>query len=806
MTRQTGFTRILHMSLSAVLCSVLLIASCGGGSSRSGAPHVAEPLDPTISVSDIGNADQQAPVSMEETEIGFTVQGGGVTFTLDKSSMSLRAQKGEQAVIEAISSTMMLNGNTLRISPPEQILRSANALEFRGWYSRSEQLWYVARYRFWPDKPFVHLAFSVTDRHDNHPTEAHWESGWSSRRFSDLALNITSASPLPAAQVVQENAFSGGDPNSDPRIEEVTHDGEVRWRQTERTDGAVQLLHDVDNTGRTYVRIYPRMNGEFDLRLRQEPLDSPYPAANAVRVNIHHADGDSRKTVDQGRSSNALGRYRLDEDAYIQIVATGESGDRIVFEELVLEAAGGTDHRIQASRADDVVLDAPQLGVFVRDFWKQFPIAAGTTSEGFAIRGIQTPVNFVGGVGYTLDVGINADPAAASTADMRTAMAAMPQPSLPEWWSALDGVYTTEPRYRDLIDAGMTIIQLSDETSGNYGWMNWGDYQIGHSFHVDGEPTEDWGALQYDLAHGLLMGWVQNHHPYLWNRAQAGVRNAMDVQIAKFEPYFQKRSGAGLRKGQCAVDFHWCQENIPEFNYHPRSLLLYSHLTGEQWPRDIAQMVIDNSAYFSLTRPEWTLDHERILGWALRNLVYGAEVFPGGTQYNETPERSFVSMPQGTAYAELLETLVGRTVDVIRARGRVPGDQPVWAGQIVEGLIIAYESGLLSPSLADRTYDAIGRAVADFTENSLRRSRGEYEMRYYVPDDEWVDAATYGWFWVNSLAWAALNIDDSYRETFSDVYDSLESLYRREPEYRTIRAWSGVMGFASYAAAMYEGL
>jgi len=52
----------------------------------------------------------------------------------------------------------------------------------------------------------------------------------------------------------------------------------------------------------------------------------------------------------------------------------------------------------------------------------------------------------------------------------------------------------------------------------------------------------------------------------LWHRAQAAIRNASDILISKFEPLAHKRSGAGYRKGDCAIyNSHWCYEPLAAF-------------------------------------------------------------------------------------------------------------------------------------------------------------------------------------------------------------------------------------------------
>ncbi len=768
-------------------------------------------------VCDDNAGDDNEAVNITKSGNEFLINTSKAKFRLSEDSMSLSASVNGKEVVKSISSTLELRGSLISVSPPSESSTGNNWVEFRGWYSQDDNLWYVARYRFWPNKPFVHLTFSFTDRQDDHPTESIWSNLWDTREISDFKVFVDTDAALGNKNIVQENAYSGGDPINDPKIEEVTFSGRTHWRQSREVDGVIQLEHAADTAdklGETHLKIFPKEVGTFSLKLKQKPLNSPYPAANKVKVVVKHLNGTKEIIVDQGQNQNDLGSFSLDNNSFVQIFATGEDGDRIVFETLELSNQNGTKKTVKASRVTDNVITTNAVSFTVNDFWKRFPIQAETSGKRFTLTTIKKPKKFVGGVGYTVDMGINLDPQNNTPESLQSAVQAPPKTlSFPSWWNPLDGVITKEALYTQLMDKTSHIIRKEDEVSNNYGWMNWGDYQIGNSYNdrKTGKPTEDWGALQYDLSLGLILSWMQTKDPYLWNRGRASVRSAMDIQIAKFEPYGQKISGGGIRKGSCVENYHWCHAPIPEFNYHTRSLLLYSHLTGEQWPKDIAQMVIDNSAYFSFSRQDWTVTHARVLAWSLRNLVYGAKVFPKGTKYMDTHEGgSHKIMAKGTSYKQLLNTLVSRAALEIKKADQLPIQQPVWGGQIIEGLIIAYESGLLDNNVKTETYDAIKISLKAFINKQLRSDgKGGYEMSYYIERGQWADAATYGWFWVNNLAWATQNIPTGagvpdYKSSFKNLYEWEQKLFLTK--YHYIRAWTGVMGFGSYAASVYDDL
>lgn len=802
--------QLRRASIISALTFVLMACGGGGGGGSSPQPAATPNTPPTPASPNTPSTPVPAPTPgntpvgpsiVDDRDTVFAVQSGNVEFIVDKQTFDLQASRDGAALLTALGASVGFNGQNLNIGNPQFNSSGSNWVQQQGWFDEASNLWYVAHFRFWDDAPFVHLAFSITDRHENSVTEAHWDNLWQQRVIQDFQLSIESALPVPSRSLTQENAFSGGNVNTDPRIQEVAANDQVQWRQSSVDDNSVQLAHEHDNSRQTFITIHPRKTGNFSLSLHQQPLLTPYPAANAVEVEVHHTGGMTVRTVDQGNSSNALGSFTLNQESFLKIVATGVTGDRVVFGRLELADGAGNTEVVQANRLEDNLLNAEPIGMAVKDFWKKFPINVSSGGSTLELNAIQEPIRLVGGVGFTFDVGINVNPAANPNSELVARLQAAPEVSYPEWWPDLDGRIVDNASYRRLQAMTPQVIRQNDEINGNYGLMNWGDYQIGRSYFLNGDPYQNWGALQYDLGLGLLNAWAQTGDAYLFNRAQAAVRNIMDIQVAKFEPYGQKRSGAGVRKGECTTPYHWCQENIPEYNYHSRSLLLYSHLTGEPWPREIAQMLIDNSAYFSLSRRQWTLDHSRILGWALRNLYYGAEEFPNGTKYNDTRESNdYPHMVSGTSYAGLLSDLVSDTVARIEQTGQLPGDQPVWGGQIIEGLIIALESGHLDAALATRTRTAIDTALRHFQANHMRGdSTSGYEIAYAL-DNSWRDAEAYGWFWVNNFAWASENLDASYQSSFENFYDWLDSRFRSDNSLQSIRLWTGVIGFSAYAA------
>ncbi|MFK7733935.1 MAG: hypothetical protein AB8B48_20100 [Pseudomonadales bacterium] len=466
-------------------------------------------------------------------------------------------------------------------------------------------------------------------------------------------------------------------------------------------------------------------------------------------------------------------------------------------------------------RKKDDVLQSQQFALNIKDFWQKYPIGAEASANTLSWVAIKEPTILYGGVGLTIDFALSLDQQKFSAKDLNALVNTPPTPSFPDWWLAMDGATTQNRTYNSLLESSANLIGGADVRDGNWGWKNYGDYQISIPYRNEkNQMVFSWASLQYDLTLGMMLSWMSTDDKWMWDRARAAVRNVMDIQVSKFHPYHQKRSGAGLRKGACPLEImHWCQEPIPEFNYHSRSLLLYSHLTGETWPKEIARMLIDNSAYFAYTRTDWTAKYYRIGGWALRNLYYGHVLFGDeGTKYISKGEPDWPEMSAGTSYKMITNKFVEHTVNIIEKNNGLGGNQPVWGGQLIEGLIIALENDMLEPRLRERTRKAVETAVNRIVNDQLFK-RGNIWWMVYVEDPdpkregerpELRNFNTYGWFWVNSFAWVSKNTQSDHSALTRELIGWLMREYKRNPEVRTPRAWSSLIGFPSYAINLLD--
>lgn len=761
---------------------------------------------------------------MSESDSMYSIQTFDHDICISKSGFGLSAYKNGDRIISAMSSDVEFMNRTLNIGKPQHFELDANnnAVQLSGWYSERDRLWYLIRYTFKPGSPVIKVSFTITDRHDNHPTESSWDKDfWHKRVIKDWRMAIHTEDSLETFSIEQLNRYSGGKNGEFPIIEAKSNSDSAYWNELFYEDGLFQISHSADE-GKSYVRVYPRVEDTLRLSFQQRPLTFPYPSNDHVKIQVVKTNSMGIKNalnsnyVNQRHADSKFpGSFDMDTDDYVELISTGsEPGDRAVFSALRTVDSSGNKTLITAERMPDAVIDSKPLSIAIKDFWKNYPILAQAANREISWTAIREPTFLYGGVGLTVDFAISLDSSDTNASDLAEQLSTPPEPQLPLWWPAMDGRPTQHKAYQKLLLNTHDLMARADIESGNWGWKNNGDYQIGRSYHDDkNQAVQDWGSLQYDLTTGLLLSWINTGDSRVWNRAFAAVRNIADTQVAKFHPYVQKQSGAGYRKGACPLDrSHWCQAPIPEFNYHSRSLLLFSHLTGESWPKETARMLIDNSAYFTLTRTAWTVEHERISGWALRNLYYGETLFGNeGTKYNSTPEPGFIHMAKGTSYKSLLNLLTREITEQIILKGRMTGKQPVWGGQVIEGLIIAYESGMLEPELKKKTFSAIRTAVKHVADEQIFEKDGKWWIVYrsaHGPNEgeepELRNLNTYGWFWMNSFAWAAKHTDLQLRTKTDAIVHWLLKEYENNYEVQTPRALSGLTAFPSYAINSLE--
>lgn len=771
-----------------------------------------------------------ADIQINESENNFTVATGNYTWTLSKTSFNVidQAKVNDTIMLEGGEVSLNFQGNTLSFEEPSEFLFGSDWVELRGWASLEKKLWYVARYKFWDDKPYTHLAISFTDRQETYVAESPGSYFWrnSNRDVSNFKITLNTSSSLPTQRYEQKNAFSGG-AVTDPEIEFVAYDNVgsyYQWRRYVRRnlpsfDERIIVHHKASGNGTNQVIWKPKFTGVAELEAYY--LTHQYAAQN-VTYEIHHANGmDTVVVPNQGDSDTInLGSFTLDQESKVVLKDTGIRGRTLYAEALhiIPEDTELSPVIVKPKRLSDNVLSTGPYSLVVQDLWQRHPIAVFSNEKSLGVEAILKPTRLMGGMGMTLDLAIGID---GNSHEAQVLLDAPPERTLPDWWHTVDGNLSSSAEYDDLVAMTSATMKYADEYANNFGWKNWGDFQIGASNDYN-EGTdeyyqaENWGNLQYDLATGLMLAYLRTGDPETWHRAKAAVRHMMDVDFVKFMPYADKNSMTIHRKGECTASrAHNCQVPNTAFGYAWRGFLLYYHLTGEEWAKELAQMSIDHAAFYVVTYlnhdAEWLMKGtygygpHRATAWVIRALAYGAKVFPEGSKYfSKNTQRGTV--PEGTSYQALANQIVTRAISDADEKGGIfSGMQPVWSAQNTEALAVYHE---IAPDEQKAAIEQIILATADYFMNEAFRVTGDgdiknpsndVELYYSLNSSTWREGDIYTWLWLSTFAMAYQYATPDEKEeyaTFSqDLFEYARQRYKQQTRHQTPRPWSGMLGF-----------
>lgn len=694
--------------------------------------------------------------------------------------------KGQQRLGPGCATITAL-GKSLVFGPPVEIRMRADWVEFRGWADLKSNLWYVAHYQFFADRPFVRLVFTVTDRHDKSPASEPWDGYWNNRVFSNWRLEIGAPNGKPAS-VTQYNSYSFGSPGA-PWVEVVGVTGApYQWspRFPPLDPSRFQLFHAAKD-GANQVVWHPMYDGKAEVTALITALTggSAYRAEKAATYEIIDAAGQSHiKRESQTSNTIKLGTFTLGKGSVVRLKATGGGGEELAIAGPLKIAPTNGDGAFEIKpgvRHDGILADGA-VSVVVKDFWQHHPTSLVRTENTIGWEAIKTPEQYTGGMGLTLETMIAM---AGSPADVSAALYAPPRRALPQEVRPIDGSAAQGPvgaRYDALLRIFAERVPAMLEDMDNFGWRNWGDYQIGVSYSTDRGNVEDWANLQYDLPGGLLLAWIRTGDPALWRFAQASVRHLMDLDIVKFYPFMDKLNGLVYRKGEMdRPRSHIGAEPITDQGFAFRSLLLYYRLTGEEWAADLARQNIDRLVYYAVTRPQFVLSGDRPTAWMLRAALAGAENFAGDPTHN---------------YQAVADGIVEQLLRYYQANKRLPGGQPVWQGQMLEGLAEYHRR----TGRADVAEAIVGHVRHLLSDCIRARPDGRYEFTYcYTPGDgdcavaQWTDEDNFPFLWLSGIAYAHKLTSDPFFKKWSDtLFAYAEGRMRGHAD---MRSWTSVLAY-----------
>ena len=730
-----------------------------------------------------------AAIDIVEDGNAFHVSSDKYSWLISKNEFNVikNASVNGNIVIDGGQVSVDFLGSTSIFGAPSQFLTGQNWVELRGWADESKNLWYIARYQFHDNNPLVGLSLTVTDRHDSTKTEGQWHASWRQRIISNLHIKLDSTATLPDRRYIQHNSYSGAS-TSESFVEVISRTGvPFKWKKSHSSTN--QLRHPNVGNSENKVIWHLKHDGNANLEASFIPFPAGRPDLIASNISyiVKHADGIDTVNVDlQNTSPIQLGQYNFDENSTVTLVDTGNIGVMLADSITIKSLSNSVEKIIRlGEKLEDNVLQVAPLTLLVQDLWKNHPIEVYSTANNIGIKAIKDPTILMGGMGKTFDIGISIE----GNANNALALFNSPPSTTPDLsnWNNIDGLIVSSPEFLGLLGKINQIVDNRDNLDDNFGWKNWGDYQIGNNYtNPSGVPIEDWASLQFDLPTGLLLTWLHTKDPQLWLRAKAAIRHGMDIDIVKFMPFRDKYAGATHRKGTCpAAESHICSEPVIDFSFNWRGLLLYHLITGEEWAKDVAQMQIDNSAYIAKTRKSFLLNGGRPAAWALRALIYGEKFFPEGTRYlsanTETP------MPAHSSYRAILDDVMTDLIALIIDIKKFPGHQPIWAGQGIETLAEYHQ---ITGSNDAKT--AITLAV-DYLITSSRDNNGVLEVMYNENTQTWVPLSNYGWLWLSSVAYAYdLTKDQKYLDFGDKLYQQSIKNFKNE---KSIRPWTSVIGF-----------
>ncbi len=298
-------------------------------------------------------------------------------------------------------------------------------------------------------------------------------------------------------------------------------------------------------------------------------------------------------------------------------------------------------------------------------------------------------------------------------------------------------------RYEDLVSLTREGIPSNMEQDDSFGWRSFGDYTVSTSY---GNGTENWGNNQHFQLFGYLVQYLRTQDKKWWYLGEAATRHMMDIDFVKFHPFREKYNGTIHRKGECGPRrTHVCTEPIMDMSFAPPVALLYYHLTGDPWAKEVAFMGIKAQSNFlsqealgklspsilgslseilgvlSGSRLDFISKGGRPTAWVLKGLLAG---------YQETGDQQYIQLAK-IMVSRILERQDPVTGSLLQPPDgnasfseKAPSIQPVWLGWTIDALIEYYWI-----TKEEQVRDAIvglARFIRDYTLRFQKYSDGPY--------------------------------------------------------------------------------
>jgi len=155
-----------------------------------------------------------SPVISEQADSIF-IQSGKHQYVISKKKCTVfdNVIVNNVSVATGWSISYVGNGNKLFITGQPirtYIQKDHNSVYQEGWFQynvSSDFLYYIIRYEFYENAPYVKLVATFTDRHDKPRTEAQWDPYWKNQWVRDIKVTLQVPSVTRTEYVQQHNAF-----------------------------------------------------------------------------------------------------------------------------------------------------------------------------------------------------------------------------------------------------------------------------------------------------------------------------------------------------------------------------------------------------------------------------------------------------------------------------------------------------------------------------------------------------------------------------------------------------------------------